>query len=150
MRAKQSVEDGIPTRERGNEVVRLWVMHRALSQAVIFRSLRDEELKRNPPLARITMGLWLSVANRGSLSSRSRTSLSKCSFPRPLPGESVGPCIRLALEFSACFSTHSMGLPYRPPGKNAVRTQRDVQRYQLATDASTNLARAISISEISF
>ena len=45
MRATQSVEDGIPTRERGNEVARLWVI----------RSGR-------PWAYRVPRGAWLPIA----------------------------------------------------------------------------------------
>jgi hypothetical protein len=41
MRATQSVEDGIPTPERGNEVVRLWVRCRSRwSRAVNYQVVR--------------------------------------------------------------------------------------------------------------
>jgi hypothetical protein len=51
MRATQSVEDGIPTRERGNDVVRLWVIHRG-----------------RPWGCRVPRGAWLPIAiGRGSV-----------------------------------------------------------------------------------
>ncbi len=111
MRATQSVEDGIPTRERGNEVVRLWVMHRALPWAGMFLSLQDEELTRNPALAGIRRRtrVWAAIGrasrwdmprsrfreSRAVRSSRvPEASASRWRFPlmypQPEPGQTSG------------------------------------------------------------